>query len=360
MRRTQAQHTDPAQQRSSAAAAAYAGVDVSKDHLDLSVVGADGAPLPGLPGLPGAARHRRIANTPAGVRGLCAVLRDVAGADGTGLALVVLEATGAYHAPLLAALCGARLPVAVANPAQVKAYRQTLLGRNKTDRADALLLARFARAHGAVLVRYAPPPDEQRHLRQVLAYREQLATRRTALANQLEAARWRDDAELVALLEDDLADATRRLRVATVRVRQALAALPEAVPLQAACGVGPLVVAALLAYLPAAVWGRAKQAAACAGVHPAVRASGRTAFGVLSRAGSARLRRYLYLAALAARRHDPDLRAFFERLVARGKAPKAALAARMHKLLRRAMGRLRAWRTAPLLLPHTPALPATA
>src|SRR6266508_2876163 len=201
MRRTQAQHTDPAQQRSSAAAAAYAGVDVSKDHLDLSVVGADGAPLPGLPGLPGAARHRRIANTPAGVRGLCAVLRDVAGADGTGLALVVLEATGAYHAPLLAALCGARLPVAVANPAQVKAYRQTLLGRNKTDRADALLLARFARAHGAVLVRYAPPPDEQRHLRQVLAYREQLATRRTALANQLDAARLLE--EVVGQLAQD-------------------------------------------------------------------------------------------------------------------------------------------------------------
>jgi transposase len=257
---------------------------------------------------------------------------------------VALEATGAYHAPLLAALGEAGLPVALANPAQVKAFRQTLLARNKTDRADALLLARFARAHADTLVRYAPPPAAQRRLREVLAYREQLVARRTALRNHLEAARWRGDAELAALLEDDLADATRRLRAADARVKEALAALPEAAPLQAACGVGPLVAAALLAYLPAAVWGAPKQAAACAGVHPAVRASGKTAHSALARAGSARLRRYLYLAALAARTHDPALRAFFDRLVGRGKAPKTALAALMHKLLRHAMGRLRAWR----------------
>ena len=81
--------------------------------------------------------------------------------------LVVLEATGPYHAPLLAALAAAAVPVALVNPARVRAYRQSQGGRHKTDRADAALLARFARDQAPDLRRYVPPPAAQARLRAV-------------------------------------------------------------------------------------------------------------------------------------------------------------------------------------------------
>jgi transposase len=156
-------------------------------------------------------------------------------------------------------------------------------------------------------------------------------------------------------LAEDLAGTEARLRTIDAAIGRVRAGLPEAAVLRAAKGAGPLVVAAVLAYLPVAVWGRAKAAAACAGVHPAVVASGRTERSRSSRSGSSRLRRYLYLGALAARVWDPEMRAFYERLVGRGKARQAAIVAVMHKLLRRLMGRLRAFHEHGPLGGQTPA-----
>jgi len=287
---------------------------------------------------------RRLPNTAAGIADLVRQVRL------RQPALVVLEATGAYHVAVLQALAGAKVPVALVNPAQVKAFRQVTLGRNKTDRLDAQLLARFAASQGATLRRYVAPPAAQQELRDLLGYREQLVKQRTALRNTREA---HTHAGVCATVADwastDLAQIETRLREVDAAIRRVVATLPQGQVLhQAVKGAGPLVVAAVLAYLPVAVWGRAKAAAACAGLHPACADSGQTTRAHLSRAGTARLRRYLYLAALAARRWDADLSAFVDRLVARGKARKAALVALMHKLLRRLMGVLR---TAALPLP---------
>lgn len=99
----------------------HVGIDVGKTWLDT-------AALPAAPGLP-----RRVANTEAGVAALVAALGEL------GPTLVVLEATGADHRPLLTALLAAGVPTALANPAQVAAFRQTGLGREQTDTADARL-----------------------------------------------------------------------------------------------------------------------------------------------------------------------------------------------------------------------------
>jgi transposase len=315
------------------------GIDVSKAHLDLAMV----ASAPERPGTKPAGA-RRLPNTATGIAEL---VRQVQSWQAT---LVVLEATGAYHVAVLQALAAADVPVALANPAQVKAFRQVTLGRNKTDRLDAQLLARFAASQGATLRQYTAPPPAQQELRELLAYREQLVKQRTALRNTREA---HTHAGVQATVADwvtaDLAHLDARVREVDATVRRVLATFPQAQALHRAVkGAGPLVVAAVLAYLPVGVWGRAKAAAACAGLHPACADSGQTTHTQLSRAGTARLRRYLYLAALAARRWDADLSAFVDRLIARGKAPKAALVALMHKLLRRLMGILR---TAALPLP---------
>src|SRR5689334_17775379 len=97
----------------------FVGIDVGSRWLDLAAPAA----TPGLP--------RRVANTPEGIVTLLPTLTDLA-PD-----LIVLEATGSYHHPVLAA----ELPVVVINPAQRAAFRKRQLGRHKTDRAEAKLLA---------------------------------------------------------------------------------------------------------------------------------------------------------------------------------------------------------------------------
>ena len=307
----------------------YVGIDVSKRHLDMAVLGEDGSPA-----------ARRFPNTAEGVGDL------VGAVAGCGAELVVVESTGAYHRAALAALSAAALPVALVNPIQVAAFRRTLLGRNKTDASDAALLARFGRTYADQLRPYDPPGETRERLVGLLGYREGLVGWRTRLLGQLEAARRGGGERLVELLEARLADAVRCLREADAELAAALAGIPESRVLLGVRGVGPAAAAAVLAYLPEGVLGDAKAAACYAGVHPAVEASGQAYRSRMSKRGSGRLRRYLYMAALAATVWNPELKAYYERLVARGKAKRQALGAVMHKLLRQLMGKLNDHRNA--------------
>lgn len=260
--------------------------------------------------------------------------------------LVALEATGNYHRPLLASLLAASVPVAVVNPAQVAAFRQSRLGRHKTDRGDAKLLARFAELHHDELRQATPEEPDLARLRALVGYRDDLVARRTRLRNQHHAASWAGEATVLAWLEADLAEVTRRLADVKREIEAVLALLPEAAVLTSQIGVGTLVAAAVLAYLPAAVLGHAKAAAAYAGLHPRQEQSGDAASSRLSKQGSPPLRRYLYQAALAAIRFDPDIGAWYAQLRARGKSLKSARCAVAHKILRRLMGRLQVFRAA--------------
>jgi transposase len=303
----------------------FVGIDVGKSSLDAAATAA----APALP--------RRVPNDAAGVARLVAALGALAPA------LVVLEATGVYHRPLLAALVAGGVPVAVANPAQVAAFRQARLGRHKTDRADAALLARFAQVHGDALRRAEPADPAQARLRDLVAYRDSLVAERTRLRNRRHANGWGGDAAVAAWLADDLARVEARLAEVEAATDRLLEELPEAAVLLALPGVGRRVAAAVLAYLPRGVWGDAKAAAAYAGVHPRREQSGQREASRLSKQGHARLRRYLFVAAVVAARHDAELAAFRDRLIGRGHARRSAACAVMHKLLRRMMGRLRAY-----------------
>jgi transposase len=300
------------------------GIDVSKDTLDVALW--DGAQQQ--------LEHARRPNARDDVTAALAWIVDRA-PD-----VVVLEATGPYHAPLLAALTAAAVPVALVNPAQIKAERAVRQGRHKTDRADAALLARFAVDHAPDLRRYVSPPATQARLRALVTYREGLVARRTALRNQRAAARWQGDEQIGSWLEADLTALAAHLRTVDAALAAALDTFPEAPVLVAMPGVGVHVAAAVLAFVPAAVWGDAKAAAACAGVYPRIEASGRRTHSRLSKQGNARLRRYLYMGALVAVRHDPSLAAKYAGFCTRLPKP-AALCAIMHTLLRRMMGRLK-------------------
>lgn len=309
----------------------HVGVDVGKTWLDVAVVLRDAGPAPRVP--------PRVANTDAGIAPLVAALTTL---TALGPTLVVVEATGAYHRPLLSALLTAGVPTALANPAQIAAFRTTGLGREKSDRADARLLARFAAVHGDELRRAVPAAPVQARLKDLVAYRDGQVAEQTRLKNRLHANGFGGDAWVADRLANDLAEVTARLQAVEAEINRLLAELPEADVLLAMPGVGPRVAAGVLGYLPAEVWGNAKAAAAYAGVHPRREQSGARDRSRLSKQGHAGLRRYLYVAATIAIRHDAALRSFFDRLVARGKPVKSARCAVMHKLLRQMMGRLRA------------------
>jgi transposase len=312
----------------------FIGIDIGSKQLDAVAT-------PAAPTLP-----RRVPNTAAGVSHLVAAL------GGLAPTLVVLEATGTYHQPLLAALLVAELPVAVVNPAQVAAFRQSRLGRHKTDRADAHLLARFAALHHDELRRATSDEPDLAQLRALVGYRDDLVAQRTAARNRRHAAQWSETGAVVTWLERDLAAIAVRLREVEEAIAALLAVRPETAVLTAQAGVGPLVAAAVLAYLPAGVLGNPKAAAAYAGLHPRQEQSGQRDRSRLSKQGCPALRRYLYLAALTAIRFDAEIGAWYDRLCARGKAAKSAICAVAHKLLRRMMGRIRSLRQDhPALLP---------
>lgn len=118
----------------------FAGIDVSKPHLDLALV--SNSPKP---------TRLRFPNTPEGRKALLAALAHLRPA------WVALEPTGAYHLPLLKLLAENRLQVALVNPYHLAAFRKAKGERQKTDRHDALLLARYAQVYHGELRAYTLP-----------------------------------------------------------------------------------------------------------------------------------------------------------------------------------------------------------
>jgi len=291
--------------------ATFGGLDVSKDHLDLHVRPAGAA--------------ARFANDDAGIAALVARLAAAAPDR------VVVEATGGYEAPAVAALAAAGLPVVVVNPRQARDFARATGRLAKTDALDAAALAAFAEA---IRPPVRPLPDaDARALAALVARRRQLVEMRTAEQNRLGLA-----APGVAR---SIRDHIRWLDRQLDRAGRELAAAVEASPvwrakddlLRGVPGVGPVVARTLLADLPELGALTGKQIAALVGLAPVARDSGTRRGQRHIAGGRAGVRSALYLAALSAGRYNPALRAVRDRLRAAGKAAKVALVAVARKLL---------------------------
>lgn len=310
---------------------AWIGIDVSKDTLDACL-----APVLGKP------RQRSFPNTPAGHADLLAWAADACPA-GAVLGFC-MESTGAYGLALADALAEAGRYVSVVNPARIK-YAGLMRGQgNKTDKADARLIAEYAQQQRPPA--WQPPTPKARQLQALVRRRDDLrqlaACEKGRLASPgLTTATQRSLQRTVAFLEKE-ADRLQKQADALIGADEALAADREL--LVSIPGVGGAAAAAILGELPDPThFASAQQAAAYAGLAPREHRSGtsvrkRTR---LSKAGNARLRKALYLPALTAIRFNPLLRTFFERLVASGKTRMAAVGACMRKLLMIAYGVLK-------------------
>lgn len=290
----------------------YVGVDVSKERLDVA--------------FRAASRHCFFPNDPSGIDDLVHCLLQERPA------LVVLEASGGYERPAAAALAAGGLPVAVVNPRQARDFAKATGRLAKTDALDADSLARFAEA-----VRPEPrvlPDEKALLLREILGRRRQLIGMLVAENNRLCATtskpvrkriqahiRWLE--EEISYTDSELEEAIEQSP--TWRENEAL--------LRSVPGVGPVLARTLLAELPELGTLSHKRLSALVGVAPLNFDSGTLRGRRKVWGGRARVRCTLYMASLSATRHNPTIKAFYERLVAAGKPKKVALIACARKLL---------------------------
>jgi len=243
----------------------------------------------------------------------------------------VCEATGGFERAVVAAVAAAGVPVVVANPRQVRDFAKSTGQLAKTDRLDAGVLALFAE-------RVRPTPralgDETTQLLDaLLTRRRQLLEMVVAEKNRLGFAPrplHRGIQQHIRWLEHQLDDVTGEL-AAQIEASPVWRAKDDL--LQSAPGVGPVVSATLLGELPELGTLTHKQIAALVGVAPLARDSGQWRGKRMVYGGRASVRTVLFLAALCGRRWNPQLKAFYERLVGAGKPKKVALIACARKLL---------------------------
>lgn len=289
----------------------FVGIDVSKRHLDIR--------------MPGGC-ETRYENTPEAVARLVDALRA-----STPDAHVVCEATGGYERQLVRSFLAAGIHISVVQPGRVRhfALAEGLLA--KTDRIDAALIARFGEKMNP-RPEVAPDPDAVR-LREMLEARRAVTGFITETNARLELAEGYLAEELKRALESLEAQRDRIDRDIAEHTRASEALKTRSRRMQELKGVGPVLSGTLIAYVPELGQVSDKTLASLVGVAPHPRDSGTFRGRRSIRGGRSQVRHVLYMAAVAAARSNPVLKAFYERLRAKGKPAKVALVAVMRKML---------------------------
>jgi transposase len=245
--------------------------------------------------------------------------------------LVVLEATGGYELPVATALVAAGIPVAVVNPRQVRDFAKSIQRLAKTDRIDAQVLAHFGFA--AQLKPTSLSDEQSLELEALVARRRQLVEMLVAEKNRLARARGsvrEGIKQHVGWLQRQLGDIERDLGQA---IRRSPVWRERDDLLQSIKGFGPVVSRTLISDMPELGTLSREKVTALAGVAPFNVDSGKMRGQRHIWGGRTTVRVALYQAALVASRHNPLIRAMYQRLIARGKPKKAALIACARKLL---------------------------
>lgn len=288
----------------------YAGVDISKDFLDVAIVDSD--------------EKWRFANNQSGIMKAIKVFK------GMTQVMAVFESTGGLELSLWLALTQAGINAASINPRQIRNFAQAKGKLAKTDNIDAQIIAQYGQA-----MKPKPQfvPDTQ-ELKELMARRTQIVEMISAEKSRLKAARQRrikqDIQTHIDWLEKRLHDTDKELMQA---INDNPVLREKAELLQSTPGVGPTMTAALLSQLPELGTLNRHQVAALVGVAPLNRDSGRMRGKRAVWGGRASIRGVLYMSALVATRYNPVISVFYQRLCGEGKAKKVALIACMRKLL---------------------------
>jgi transposase len=302
------------------------GIDISKDsfYLELSI----NEKL----------RHRKFANRKEGFIELCSWLAKHKASQ----VHACLEATGPYSEDLALHLHQQGHKVSIVNPAQIKAFGQSELLRNKDDRPDAGLIRRFCEKQRPTA--WTPPAAHLRELQALTRHLENLIETRQQQVNRLEGAKTKGVIKslrkLVTYLDSEIARTEKQIQdqVDNHPDLKQQCQLLESIP-----GIGKRTAAKLLAEIEDITrYKSARQVAAYAGLTPRNYRSG-TIRGKtrLSKTGNARVRKALFFPAMTAKRYNPIVRSFCQRLASHGKNKMEVIGAAMRKLIHIAFGVLK-------------------
>jgi transposase len=301
------------------------GVDVSKGRLDAFVAPAGIA--------------AGFDNDAEGAKALSAFCRK------HGAELVVMEATGGYERQAFLLLWESGMTAALVNPLCVRRYAQAMGILEKTDRLDARVIAGFALAKD---VKASPPPSPAQQRLKALVARLRQVTDDLAVHKQRRAAA--HNTEMLESLEEVIALLKRQSR----RLEGEIASLIDDDPLWSALaaafrsvkGVAGRTVARLMADLPEIGSFSNKAVSKLAGLAPLADDSGTRSSDRHIAGGRASVRSILFLVADIARRYDPSLAAFHQKLTNKGKPKMVVRTALARKLLVRLNAKARDARAA--------------
>ena len=292
--------------------ATYAGIDIAKRGFDLAIDSKQNV--------------QHFDNDAKGIQNGCKALQQLK-PD-----LIVMEPTGGYEKRLVAELQAIGLPVAVVNARKIREFARAAGQLAKTDKLDALIIARFA----AVL---QPPPQEvlDQHtqaMKALVGRRHQLVQMHTAENHRLEHAH---DKAVVRSIRAILKTIERQMNKVEQQIRDQIDSIPElkrkTQQLESVPGIGETTASLLVTELPELGRLNRRQVAALVGVAPINRDSGTYRGKRMTGGGRRDLRARLFMPTLVATRYNPLIRRFYQRLVCQGKAKMTALIAAMRKLL---------------------------
>jgi len=307
------------------------GIDIAKTKVDVQLRWVASSQKP---------THRIYDNSPAGHERLLAWLAT----QQVGHLHACLEATGTYGDALALCMHQAGYTVSIVNPLRIKKYGESELSRVKTDQSDAGLIARFCLTQHPDP--WTPPPVERRQLQDLVRSLQDLQHLHQQQVNRQQSG---PHGEAVAAATTAVLSCLQT-QIATVRthIEQHILAhktlKSEYELLLSICGIGPTTAAFLLGELgDLSRFSHVRDLVAYVGLCPQLHRSGTSVHepSPLSKRGHAPVRKALYFPAMSAARFNPAIKAFYQRLLARGKPKMVALAAAMRKLVHVIYGVLR-------------------
>ena len=310
------------QPHSQPAAQLWIGLDVSKETLDACLLRPNGK-----------STHKQFANDASGHAKL---LRWVQHAAPDAIAHFCLEATGAYSQAVALFLAEANQRVSVVNPARIRFFGLAQAQGNKTDKADAALIARFCRQEVPEVWRVAATEVQllMALMRRLHAVQELLVQEKNRLSVPSQ------PAPVIESIENSIAYLEAEIKRLQQQIRDHINGHPtlkrDSKLLQSIPGIGELTSWDLLAELPdVSQFDSAQSVAAYAGLSPREHRSGTSVrkHTRLSKQGNTRLRKAMYFPAVTGITWNPLVKAHYERMLAAGKPRMVALAACMRKML---------------------------
>jgi transposase len=296
------------------------GIDIAKETFDVALIVTDKT------------KNEHFENNPEGFKHLS---RWVGKHTQEGLH-ACMEATGQYGDGLAEYLYQQGNPVSVVNPARIKAYASSKLRRNKTDKADAQLIAEYCLREKPAL--WSPPPASFKELQALVRRLEDLQANLQQENNRLKSG------GTSQIVQEDIRGHMEFLEGKIEQMKQTIQKHIQAYPelkrrqdlITSIPGIGPLTAAKILGEVrDVCEFESARQLAAYAGVTPRNFVSGTSVHkkSRLSKMGNTQLRKALYMPAIVAQTYNPIIKTFSQRLLKSGLRPMEVIGAVMHKLL---------------------------